>query len=223
MQRVDASAAALAAALRAHDTLTALSMSTDGVAIAASAEALLRALEGHASVRALQLHDESGMLDNNAGVAAALGALVSADAPALEELHIHALPLEAALAPLLGGLAANTHLRVLRCRSYADVDEDYMNFGSSDDDDDSPAAAHAPAADSLPRRFVRDALLPALRANASLRELALDDALGVQHAEAAPAVELVRRRGGRGGRGCCMRLRVEGACAPASMAGAKNE
>jgi hypothetical protein len=102
-------------------------------------------------------------------LAAALSALVAADAPALEELLIHADRLDDSLVALLAdGLARNMHLRALRCAGNV---------------------AHG-----LTRRFVRETLLPALRANASLRELALDDADGAQLAEAGPAVELVRQR-----------------------------
>jgi hypothetical protein len=197
---VDPRVVELAAALRETDALAAFSMSTANVATQASAEALLRALEGHRSVRALTLHADASSLD--AGVAAALGALVAADAPALTELHLHARALEGALAPLLapGGLAANTHLRVLHCRSVHDDDddEDAMMWSSDDDDGTAPAPTGrlVTAGDSLTRCFVRDALLPALRANTGLRVLSLDDASGAQHTEAAPAVELVRQRGG---------------------------
>ena len=75
---------------------------------------------------------------------AALGALVAADAPALHKLSIYAELGDAGLRPLIDALAHNTHLWLLDC----------WNTGMSDE-------------------FARESLLPAVRANTSLRTLDL--------------------------------------------------
>jgi hypothetical protein len=93
---------------------------------------------------------------------AALCALVAANAPALHELDVSFCLLgDAGLRPLFDALPANTHLRTLDCR-----------------------------ANKLSNVFVRDSLLPAVRANSSLRELKMDLRTGV----AREAVALVQSR-----------------------------
>jgi hypothetical protein len=82
-----------------------------------------------------------------ADAGAALGALLLADAPALRELYICLCSLgNAGLAPVLGALRHNTHLTSLNC-----------------------------SANGLGPALARTALLPAVRANASLRELVAAD------------------------------------------------
>jgi hypothetical protein len=138
-------AALLAGALRASATLTWLHLGAVGVwRDAAVAAALLGALTAHASLRTLSLSDNSA--HDDAGCAAAgalLGALLAADAPALTELDVeHCLLGDAGLRPLFEALPRNTHLRTLVCSD-----------------------------NGITEAFAADALLPAVRANASLRAL----------------------------------------------------
>jgi hypothetical protein len=144
-----AGALVLGNALRASSTLTAVSLI--GVALwrdPAAATALLGALTGHASLRSLDI--SYNLQEDPAGLAAAgaaIGALVAANAPELHTLKLHMCWLgDAGLRPLFDALPANTHLRTLDCR-----------------ENELRAAA-----------FVRNTLLPAVRANSSLRELVLD-------------------------------------------------
>jgi hypothetical protein len=115
---------------------------------------LLRALTGHASLRALDLASNSGeAFQTDEAACVALGALLAADAPALTALDISFCDLSAdALRPLFAALPANTHLRSLRCHSeeyeMEDLDEQHNR-----------------------ERFLHAAVLPAVRANASLRHL----------------------------------------------------
>jgi hypothetical protein len=91
----------------------------------------------------------------------ALSTLLLADAPALQTLRINACMLEdAGLGPLFDALPRNTHLRELHCG----------NNNMSD-------------------AFARERLLPAVRANASLRELQAD-----YFVAAREAMELVANR-----------------------------
>ncbi len=72
-----------------------------------------------------------------AAAGAPLGTLVAANAPALQELNLRFCQFtDAALAPLVDALPANTHLRMLDCRN-----------------------------NLLSEAFKRDRLLPAVRAN----------------------------------------------------------
>ncbi len=76
-------------------------------------------------------------------VGAALGALLAANAPALTVLHVgYCILTDAGMAPLLEALPRNTHLRELNI-----------------------------AGNYISEAFARDVLLPAVRANASLRVL----------------------------------------------------
>jgi hypothetical protein len=131
-------------------------------------EALLRCLTGHGSLATLRLtgaqrhaEDEDDAASNldygqealgwrlrasaRVSAGAALGALVAANAPALRELCVAECRLgDEGLRPLLAALRRNAHLRAL----------DGAHNGTSE-------------------ALARDALLPAVRANGSLRELAL--------------------------------------------------
>jgi hypothetical protein len=137
----------LAGALRANTTLTELTL--EGWRVfdsAAAAVTLLGALAAHPSLRTLRLRDD-GVREwdaaDRAAVGAALGALLAADAPALTALSVSDCHLrDAGMAPLFAALAQNTHLRSLAC-----------------------------AENDVTEACARDALLPAVRANAGLRAL----------------------------------------------------
>jgi hypothetical protein len=112
-------------------------------ALAAAATALLGALTAHPSLQTLSLGYDAV---NDALAAAALGALVGANAPMLRTLLVYQCFLgDAGLGPLADALPANTHLRCL-----------------------------AVSGNDVSEAFVRDRLLPAVRANASLTHLELD-------------------------------------------------
>jgi hypothetical protein len=138
------SAALLGTALRANGTLTSLSLRHLGFWRGQdAAPVLLGALTGHSSLRTLNLSLNIVEGAQNTAAGTALGALVAANAPALTELDVSSCVLDdAVLGPLFAALPANTHLREL------DVAYNYMT-----------------------EAFVRDVLLPAVRANASLRKL----------------------------------------------------
>ncbi len=130
-------------ALRACSTLTALTLHNVSLWYAPVAAALLGALTGHAGLRTLNLSHNWNYETNPAAVGPALGALVAANAPALTELDVSSCDLRVAgLHPLFDALPANTHLRMLDC-----------------------------SGNMLDEAFVFDALLPAVRANDSLRQL----------------------------------------------------
>ena len=136
---LDASGAMeLGEALRGNSTLTSLSLSQLGLPAAPAVAALLGSLVGHNSLRELEL-----CCTPLADAAAALAALVAADAPALQFLVVERCRLgEAGLGPLCDALPRNSHLR-------------FLNVANN----------------SLPAGFVRARLLPAVRANVSLRTL----------------------------------------------------
>jgi hypothetical protein len=143
---LDAQAATLmGAALRANRTLATLRFAcVQFWRRPAAAAALLVALTAHTSLQTLVLcsNGTNGLAGHEAAYDA-LGALMAANAPALQELDLRGCDLgDAALAPLVDALASNTHLLKLLCGS---------NRLSAD--------------------FARDRLLPAVRANASLRKL----------------------------------------------------
>ncbi len=166
----------LAAAIAASDTLTDLSLS--GIRFLRNpvvGAALSRALTAHPSLRCLALSVQPE-LDHGAvrAAGAMLGALVAANTPALHVLRVEDYGLGAGLGPLFDALPRNTHLRELDCRnSVIDVDE----------------------------AFARSRLLPAVRANTSLRVLEAGG-LGYQHDGDVPrallreAEALVAARGG---------------------------
>jgi hypothetical protein len=139
----EASAAVLGLALRRSSTLTSLRLQGCGLHAAAAATCvLLRALTAHPSLDTLKLCDERAdtAAEAAAAVGEALGALVAADAAALTALDLSSYELgDAGLGPLVDALPANTHLRALHVSP----------SGCSD-------------------TFVVDALLPAVRSNASL-------------------------------------------------------
>jgi hypothetical protein len=146
---LDAPAAALlAGALRANSTLTALRLQSvrlwDDVAAATT---LLGALTAHPSLRTLSLFHNYAALRTEAeraAAGAALGALLAANAPALTELDINVcVPGDAGMAPLLQALPRNTRLLMLKC-----------------------------AGNLMTDAFATNTLLPAVRANTSLRRLA---------------------------------------------------
>ena len=118
VQLLDAHAAVLLAdALRANRTLTELTL--DGVlADSRDMAVVVLALVAHASLRKLEcisyfmeLPEAEDEYDG-ALTGAALGALVAADAPALEELSVASMLLGDA-GPLCAALPRNTHLREL--------------------------------------------------------------------------------------------------------------
>jgi hypothetical protein len=137
-----AAAAVLADALRANCTLDVLALLNSGLwHDPAVAVTLLGAVTAHCRLQTVCLSDLIGDAQDAAG--AALGALVAANAPALTFLYLCASGLqEAALGPLVDALPANTHLRTLLLGEVT-----------------------ASAA------FLRERLLPAVRANTSLARL----------------------------------------------------
>jgi hypothetical protein len=138
-------ASMLAAALRANATLTSLKLTCHGTRRkAAAAMVLLRALKGHASLRVLDLEASRFFrVDHRAAVGAVLGALVAANAPALTQLDITRCELgDDGLRPLFEALPHNSHLRALNC-----------------------------CGTQMSDACGRDVLLPALRANTSLRSM----------------------------------------------------
>ncbi len=166
-QLLDVPAAlALGNALRASSTITAVSMRTVSLWHSpAAATALLDALAGHPSLRSLNISSNRADPAVQEEAGAALGALVAANAPALTELDVTGCFLrDEGLGPLFDALPGNTHLRKLNCG--------YNNMSDA---------------------FVRERLLPAVRANSSLREL--KSTARWLHADAALEAEaLVQRR-----------------------------
>jgi hypothetical protein len=148
----EGSAALLAAALRANTTLTELCLLRANVwHDAAAGETLLQGLTAHPSVQTVNLGLNEVADADRARAGASLGALVAANAPALNELIIFRCALgDEGLGPLVDALAANAHLRKLEC-----------------------------SCNGMSVAFALERLQPALLANTSLRELMLvgkDDA-----------------------------------------------
>jgi hypothetical protein len=135
-----------AAVLGACSTLTALALRDVGLGHhrrIGVAAAVLTALTGHASLRALDLSRNRINAADWAATGAALGALVAANAPALTQLDISDCDLrDEGLRPLFVALPHNTHLTKLQC-----------------------------GGNVCTNAFICDALLPAVRANGSLRQL----------------------------------------------------
>jgi hypothetical protein len=173
---LDASfAAGLATALHACSTLTALTLSNSNLwRDPGAAAVLLSALTGHASLQTLLIADNPIQKEDRAAAGAVLGALVAVNAPALTELDVSWCFLgDAGLGLLFNALPANTHLRTLRCRY------------------NTPMYA-----------FVRDVLLPAVRANGSLRQLRCTRELhnssdAAEHALAEAVALVAQRAAGR--------------------------
>jgi hypothetical protein len=175
-QLLDAAAAALLAdALWASTTLRVLKLDfVDLFRDVTAGVAVLRALTAHPSLRVLWLYHNPPLTVYDAvAFGAVLGALVAADAPALQALDVSYCALgDAGLAPFFDALPANTHLRELYCG----------NNGMSD-------------------AFASDTFLPAIRANTSLRVLVASEWWGDEEDGAAPeevlqAEALVKARAG---------------------------
>jgi hypothetical protein len=179
----------LAAALRAAATLRALHLQAlwNGVESAPALRTLLPALVGHPSLSTLTLRDN--VIGGNEAAQEAAGALfadvLAADAPALTALDVSWCNLGAAgLRRLAAALAANTHLRALKCAGnigggLVPFGEEYWHGGGARDGNNGNAF-----------RTERDIMLPAVRAHASLRTL---DSMASWPCEAAP---LPRARAG---------------------------
>jgi hypothetical protein len=134
------------------------STSLTRLTLSATSALLLHALVAHGTLQFLHIKARPADDANNAALGAALGALVASNAPALRELKLPGCGLgDAALAPLVQALRHNTHLHTLHV-----------------------------ARNGLTGAFARDVLLPAVRANTSLRALPADHDAGpyVREAEA---------------------------------------
>ena len=132
----------------------------------AGAVTLLSALAGHSSLRELLVQEERPRPGDIAAFGAALAAIVAADAPELQFLSLEGCRLcDDGLTPVVAALPHNHHLREL----------DLWFTRPSD-------------------AFLRDTLLPAVRANASLRKLRLNTLQGVTACPAQEAMALVLSR-----------------------------
>ena len=147
----DDTAARLAHAIADSRTLTRLALK--GVKLwgdYTAARSMVAVFTGHPTICELSLAQNSPGVDGLFDADAAgfeLGALVSANAPALRLLDISRSRLgDAGLAPLVDALPRNAHLRVLRCENT-----------------------------EMSATFARRRFLPAVRANASLRQLVTSD------------------------------------------------
>jgi hypothetical protein len=140
------SASLLGDALFANSTLTSLTLS--GLHIwhnPTAAGTLLSRLVRHPSLKHLVVHRDAVHAAHATFAGAALSALLAADAPALEELSVCDCHLgDAGFGPLVDALPRNSHIKQLRCHDDAD-------------------GGHA-----LSEAFVRERVLPAVRANRSL-------------------------------------------------------
>jgi hypothetical protein len=166
---LDAAAATLLGdALRASLTLNVFLLELSSLwRDPAAAVTVLGAVTAHCSLREVSFFDDPiGDAQDAAG--AALGALVAADAPTLLFLDIRGCGLqEAALGPLVDALPCNTHLHMLQLGEVT-----------------------ASAA------FLRERLLPAVRANTSLTSLEIT-VTGEGENEAREAEEIVSSRAAR--------------------------
>jgi hypothetical protein len=148
-QLLDAPATTLLSnVLRLNSTLTGLTLqSVDMWCDPAAATALLGALTGHPSLRQLTLNGNDVAAEHHAAAGTALGALVAANAPALQVLDVSYCDLgDDGLGPLVDALASNTHLCRLECE-----------------------------ASNISLAFARNQLLRAVITNTSLRSLRLQD------------------------------------------------
>jgi hypothetical protein len=156
-------------ALRSNTTLTSLTLHHVGLWTSfPSARALLGALTGHVSLTALHLTSNlSQENDDTTADGELIAALLSANPPpALTHLDVSDCGFEdGSMQPLLMAAARSTRLRSL----YA---------GGNEVRDDA---------------FMRDEMLPAVRANSSLRTLQLGEAM-TPHAREAEALVAARRR-----------------------------
>jgi hypothetical protein len=158
IESVDA-AAPLAQALRASTSLTSLCVKFPGGNNTATYSTLLEALTGHARLQKLAMPHRRVFRGSSAsGIGAALGALLSANTPALQELDVHDCLRGEEMRPLLNALRHNTHLRTLDCSD-----------------------------NGLSEAKMHRHLLDAVRANTSLRKLVAGSAPSEQAAEALVA------------------------------------
>ncbi len=162
-------AALVSSALRANCTLRDLSLRDVGLwEDVKAAVTLLGALTGHASLRSLDLvFNRVRVVAVAPAIGVALGTLVAADAPALEDLNLSWCRLgDAGLGPLCDALPRNSHLQGLEA-----------------------------VVNDMSDAFAAQRLLPAVRANTSLRNLAVDKGEGEENAPAAEeAMQLVKAR-----------------------------
>ena len=155
--------APFAAALRSNTWLTRLALTRvrlwDTVE---RGEAVVAALVDHASISHLNLDDNPVAPADRPAVGASLAQLVAANATALVRLGIsYAWLGEEGLRPFLAVLPRNTHLRELECSELYNSD--------------------------ITKNFVRCSLVPAVKANTSLRRLRAGE-------NAGPAEKLVAAR-----------------------------
>ncbi len=138
--------------LRTNTSLTALRLSRWRLwNNPAAAVVFCAALAGHPRLHTIDLSDNH--MHGIEETSASLGALVAANAPALQQLDISISRLgDAGMGPLVDALRQNTHLRVLNC-----------------------------AVNEMSEAFARDRLLPAVRANTSLRKLTVLHAGSTQY------------------------------------------
>jgi hypothetical protein len=144
----EAAAVLLGNTLRANTSLTAFTFAEAGFwQDAAAGAALVGSLTGHPSLRELKLVFLRVPVVAAAAAGAALAALLLANAPALQTLDIsHARLDDAGIGPVVEALRHNTHLTKLKLHG-----------------------------NELSEACVRDVLLPAVRANSTLRLLAAMD------------------------------------------------
>lgn len=131
----------------------------------AAAGALVDALVGHPSLGWLGIRCKDATADERIAYGAALAVLIAADAPALHGLDCSSNHLgDTGLEPIVEALPLNRHLRTLMCHG-----------------------------NGMSEAFAREQLLPAVRANTTLRALHCVD--NEQPMSGAEAEEIVRRRG----------------------------
>ena len=162
----DAAGAALVAdALRVNTTLTHVNFCcAELCADVRVACTLLGALVGHPRLRHLEITGEDTPEEHRDAFGAALGALIAADAPALQVLDCSDCSLgDDGLAPIVQALPLNCHLRELSVADNGMIEE-----------------------------LAREQLLPAVRANTTLRKLTCGHY--PRNPAAVEAEELVRRR-----------------------------
>jgi hypothetical protein len=156
----------LGRALRQNCTLTSLSLHCMCLGDeAAVGSTVISCLTAHPSLRKVDVSFNSLDEPVEAPFGAALFALVAANTPVLQDLRVmHCWLTDRALGPLFEALPRNTHLRTLMCEY-----------------------------NGMSQAFARDRLLPAVRANTSLRVLvAVEGCENLPHAREAQA--LVARR-----------------------------
>jgi hypothetical protein len=149
LQLFDADATvSVACALRANATLTSLKLEdVDFWGDAAAAETLLDALQGHVSLRVLDLSYNEMLQSTCKRAGYSLAKLVAANSLALRDLSLrHCGADEVCLNPVFQALPYNAHLRMLECTSHSAM---------------------------LSEQFAGAVVLPTVRANASLKLLAV--------------------------------------------------